>query len=84
VGIQKQVEVDQAERDRHIQEKQQKLQDHIQAVGVGIAGGAIVASSSGLLFKPQPMTVPWQADSGKYPHPFLSAIAISSLVQRSH
>ena len=74
------VEVDQAERDRHIQEKQQKLQDHIQAVGVGIAGGAIVASSSGLLFEPQPMTFPWQAESGRYPHPFLSAIALSSLV----
>ncbi|MFP4221281.1 MAG: hypothetical protein ACLFM4_13655 [Phormidium sp.] len=51
MSIQKQAEVDQAERDRHIQEKQQKLQDHIQAVGVGIAGGAIVASSSGLLME---------------------------------
>lgn len=69
------VEVDQAESDRHIQEKQQKLQDHIQAVGVGIAGGAIVASSSGLLFEPQPMTFPWPAEFGRYPHPFLSAFA---------
>ncbi|MBS0017570.1 MAG: hypothetical protein KFF72_14675, partial [Arthrospira sp. SH-MAG29] len=49
-------------------------------VGVGIAGGAIVASSSGLLFEPQPMTFPWQAEFGRYPHPFLSAFAISSLV----
>ncbi|MFO7033152.1 hypothetical protein B9T07_25755 [Limnospira fusiformis CCALA 023] len=69
------MEIDQAERDRHIQEKQQKLQDHIQAVGVGIAGGAIVASSSGLLFEPQRMTFPWEAEFGRYPHPFLSAFA---------
>ncbi|MDT9233285.1 MULTISPECIES: hypothetical protein [Limnospira] len=74
------VEIDQAERDRHIQEKQQQLEDHIQALGVGIAGGAIVASCSGLLFEQQRMTFPWEAEFGKYPHPFLSAIAISSLI----
>ncbi|WP_199247801.1 hypothetical protein [[Phormidium] sp. ETS-05] len=46
------VEVEQAQLNHSQQEVNQDLQDHIQAVGVGIAAGAIVASTSGLMFQP--------------------------------
>ncbi|HIK09764.1 MAG TPA: hypothetical protein IGS52_05780 [Oscillatoriaceae cyanobacterium M33_DOE_052] len=75
------VEIDQAERDRQREktekdnkDKQEKynqeLQDKIQAVGVGIATGGLVASTSGLI------TQPWYFPNGKkielalIPHPF--------------
>ncbi|MGC9528711.1 MAG: hypothetical protein ACP5D7_24530 [Limnospira sp.] len=74
------VEIDQAERDRQIQETNQNLQDNLQAIGVGIAGGAIVASTSGLVFKQQRMTLPWQQESGNLPHPFLISVFISSII----
>lgn len=58
-------------------ELNQELQDQIQAVGVGIAAGAIMASSSGLI------TQPWSFPSRDRlllpPHPFIIALAISSL-----
>lgn len=57
------------------QEANQKLQDHIQAVGGGIVAGAIVASNSGL------MTEPWYSPNGEKielpftpPHPFVIAL----------
>lgn len=77
------VEIDQAQCDRQSQkeeatyykqqqENNQQLQDQIQAVGVGIAAGAIVASVSGLA------TEPWHFPNGEKielpfipPHPFL-------------
>ncbi len=46
------VEVEQAKMNHNQQEVNQDLQDQIQAVGVGIAAGAIVASTSGLMFQP--------------------------------
>ncbi|WP_242541423.1 hypothetical protein [Phormidium pseudopriestleyi] len=82
------VEIDQAERDRLLQtalatsrDKQEKfnqgLQDQIQAVGVGIAAGAIVASTSGLI------THSWQFPSREQfwlpPHPFILALLGSAL-----
>ncbi|MEX6779461.1 hypothetical protein [Limnospira fusiformis] len=83
------VEIDQAQCDRQRQQaeadyyrKQQKangdLQNHIQAVGVGIAAGAIVASTSGLI------TEPWERpDSDRfwlpYIHPFIIALLGSIL-----
>jgi len=77
------VEIDQAERDRHREKTEkdsnQKLQDLIQSVGVGIAAGAIVASSSGLI------TQPWYFPNGKkvelslLPHPFFIALIFSAL-----
>ncbi|MDJ1179561.1 hypothetical protein PJF56_11865 [Roseofilum sp. BLCC_M91] len=65
------VEIDQAERDRI-------LENEIQAIGVGIAAGAIVASTSGL------MTEPWylpnrQKLDFQLPHPFLTALLASSV-----
>ena len=70
------VEVEQAQIDRKSQQTDQDLQDHIQAIGVGIAAGAIVASNSGL------MTQPWYFPNGQkievplMPHPFfIGAIA---------
>lgn len=74
------VEVDQAERDRILQDQNQKLQDHIQAIGVGIAAGAIVASSSGLMLAEEiaEITFPWQANHGKDLHPFAIAVLLSS------
>ncbi|MBS0018497.1 MAG: hypothetical protein KFF72_19465 [Arthrospira sp. SH-MAG29] len=76
-------ELEQAKSDRQRQnaeakyyQQQQKdnldLQNHIQAVGVGIAAGAIVASTSGL------MTEPWQLPNRDRfwlpPHPFIIAL----------
>lgn len=46
------VEVEQAKMNHQQQQANQDLQDQIQAVGVGIAAGAIVASTSGLMFQP--------------------------------
>ncbi|WP_375341528.1 hypothetical protein [Planktothricoides raciborskii] len=58
-------------------ELNEDLQDQIEAVGVGIAAGAIMASSSGLI------TQPWGFPSRDRlllpPHPFIIALAISSL-----
>ncbi|MGE5658161.1 MAG: hypothetical protein ACM37W_16280 [Actinomycetota bacterium] len=85
------VEIDQAERDRQRQEREknqqdlqeqanQDLQDRIQAVGVGIAAGAIVSSTLGLI------TQPWAFPNGKkielpflLPHPFIIALVASIL-----
>lgn len=75
------VEVDQAERDRILQDQTQQLQDQVQAIGVGIAAGAIVASSSGLMLAEQitlEITLPWQANHGKDLHPFAIAVLLSS------
>ena len=89
------VEIDQAQRDRDRLErekeaddeakKEQKrreaaekdLQDQIQAIGVGVAAGAILASSSSLII--EPVTWPWQKEHGKYPHPFIVAVIVSSV-----
>ena len=82
------VEIDQAERDRHRektekegrqeQEKDnQKLQDLIQSVGVGIAAGAIMASSSGLIDRP--WSLPSRDRPWLPPHPFLLALLLSAL-----
>ncbi|WP_233258672.1 hypothetical protein [[Phormidium] sp. ETS-05] len=76
------VEIDQAQCDRIWQQEEKKrdqdLQDQIQAVGVGIAAGAIVASTSGLI----PQT--WGLPNGQkidppfiLPHPFLIALFAS-------
>ncbi|MGK7925536.1 MAG: hypothetical protein AB4290_09865 [Spirulina sp.] len=65
------VEIEQTERDR-------KLQEEIQAIGIGIATGAIFASSSGLMT--QPVTWPWDKEHGKFPHPFLTAVLVSFII----
>ena len=64
------VEIDQAERDR-------LLENLIQIAGWGIAVGAIVASTSALIFQQEPMTFPWQASHGDRPHPFIFALLLS-------
>ncbi|MDB9312706.1 hypothetical protein PN462_06305 [Spirulina sp. CS-785/01] len=69
------VEIDQAEGDREIQKQNQKLQDHIQAIGVGVAAGAIVASSSALIFK-KPMS--WPSPKHNHLHPFTIAVLLSA------
>jgi hypothetical protein len=71
------VEVDQAERDRRLEQQNETLQDQIQAVGVGIATGAIIASTSALIFQQEPMSFPWQAYHGDRPHPFMFALLLS-------
>ncbi len=71
------VEIEQAEINYREHLKQQDLQDQIQAVGVGIAAGAIIASTSGLI------TQPWQIPSRDRPllppHPFILAVLFSIL-----
>lgn len=66
------VEIEQAERDR-------VLQDHIQAIGVGIAAGAIVASSSGLMTV-KPWSLPDPQQWFKPPHPMVIAVFVSSFI----
>ncbi len=63
------VEIDQAERDRH-------LEQQIQTIGTAIAFGAIVASTSPLLFE-ESMTFPWQEPHGDRIHPFILAVLLS-------
>ncbi len=63
------VEIDQAERDRI-------LENQIQSIGVGIAAGAIVASTSGLIFQ-ETMTFPGQEQRGEKLHPFTLAFLLS-------
>ncbi|MCT7972691.1 hypothetical protein [Laspinema olomoucense] len=63
------VEIDQAERDRH-------LEQQIQTVGTAIAFGALVASLSPLLFD-HSMTFPWQEQHGDRLHPFIIAVLLS-------
>lgn len=71
--------IEQTEISCQEQAANQDLQDHIQAIGVGIAAGAIVASSSGL------MTQPWCFPNGKklelpiFIHPFFIALGLSVL-----
>lgn len=67
------VEIEQAEIDRNIQKQNNHLQDQIQSVGVGIAAGAIVASTSGLIT--QPWSFPTQGI--KPLHPFVIALVAS-------
>lgn len=76
------VEIDRAESDRQRQEREKQqeeerakrdrdLEDQIQAVGVGIAAGAIFASTSGLIS--QPWTLPSSDRPLLSPHPFIVA-----------
>jgi hypothetical protein len=71
------VEIEQTQRDRRLEQQNQDLQDQIQAVGVGIATGAIIASTSALIFQQEPMTFPWEASHGDRPHPFIWALLLS-------
>ncbi|VXD19957.1 conserved hypothetical protein [Planktothrix serta PCC 8927] len=64
------VEIDQADAN-------QSLQDHIQAIGVGIAAGAIFASVSGLIT--QPWSLPSRDHIFLFPHPFVIALLASIL-----
>jgi len=63
------VEIEQTQRDR-------LLEQRIQIIGVGITAGAIVASTSPLIFD-QPWTLPGQANQGESWHPFIVAIFLS-------
>ena len=67
----------QLEASREQDEKaNQKLQDQVQAVGVGIAFGAIFASTSALIFQ-EPIAYPWQPNHGDNLHPFTIAVLLS-------
>ncbi len=66
------VEIDQAERDR-------LLEQRIQIIGVGIASGAIAASTSPLIFD-YPFTFPKLKNQGDILHPFVIALLLSIAV----
>lgn len=66
------VEIDQAERDR-------LLEQRIQIIGVGIASGAIAASTSPLIFD-YPFTFPKLKNQGDILHPFVTALLFSIAV----
>ncbi|NES95025.1 MAG: hypothetical protein F6K32_07280 [Desertifilum sp. SIO1I2] len=80
--LQEQAEKDEQKRKEAEKERQEKaekdLQDHIQAIGVGIAAGAIVASSSGLMMEPWSLPSPQQRS--KPLHPMIVAILVSSFI----
>ncbi len=71
------VEIEQAEINHQEQDANQYLQHHIQAIGVGIAAGAIMASSSGLIT--QPWSLPSRDRPLLPPHPFFIALTFSAL-----
>jgi len=86
VELEKQQQIEEAKResDRQKLEKQQQddeakrnqdLQNQIQAVGVGIAAGAIIASTSGLIT--QPWSLPSRDRPLLPPHPFIIALIAS-------
>lgn len=65
---------EQQERDR-LTKAEKNLQNEIQAIGIAIGAGAIVASTSGLI------TQPWRSLSFFHPlHPFLTALFLSVIV----
>lgn len=80
------VEIEQTRIDRQRQKDEQKardniatadkaLQNEIQAIGIAVGAGAIMASTSGLI------TQPWQTPSLSRPlHPFLIALFLSFIV----
>ncbi|NEO99023.1 MAG: hypothetical protein F6K58_10155 [Symploca sp. SIO2E9] len=72
------VEIEQTRIERQRQETEKKIQNDIEAIGVGIAAGAFVASSSGLIT--QKWSLPGSPKSSPYPHPFLISLILSSLV----
>jgi hypothetical protein len=71
------VEIEQAEINHQEQDANQDLQDHIQAIGVGIAAGAIMASTSGLIT--QPWSLPSRDRPLLPPHPFVIGFFASCL-----
>lgn len=70
------VEIEQTQRDRLLQDQEKSLEDTIQALGLALGTGAIVASSAGLItFSPSP----WDKNQN-YPHPFITAVLASFTV----
>ncbi|UWU48525.1 hypothetical protein [Limnospira platensis] len=70
------VEIEQTQRDRTREQQNQKLQDEIQAWGVAIGTGAIIASTSGLMFE-EPRIFPLPENGGGISHPFAIALFAS-------
>lgn len=72
------VEIEQTQRDRLRQDQEKSLEDTIQALGLALGTGAIVASSAGLItFSPSPWDNKGRSD---YPHPFITAVLASFTV----
>lgn len=65
------VEIEQTQRDRQLQDLEKSLENTIQALGLALGTGAIVASSSGLI------TASWDKERSDYPHPFMIALLVS-------
>ena len=72
------VEIEQTRIERQRQEAEKELQQKVEAIGVGIAAGAFVASSSGLIT--EKWSLPGSPKSSPYPHPFLISLFLSSFV----
>lgn len=64
------VEIEQTQQER-------RLEQQFQIIGVGIAIGAIAASTSTLIFQQEPITFPWNVKHGNHPHPFIWAFLLS-------
>ncbi|MCT7994792.1 hypothetical protein [Laspinema olomoucense] len=71
------VEIEQTQCDRRLEQQNETLEDQIQAVGVGIATGAIIASTSPLIFQQEEISFPWEASHGDRLHPFMLALLLS-------
>lgn len=72
------VEIEQTRIERQRQAIEKKIQNDIEAIGIGIAAGAFVASSSGLIT--EKWSLPGSPKSSSYPHPFLISLFLSSLI----
>ncbi|WP_199247423.1 hypothetical protein [[Phormidium] sp. ETS-05] len=64
------VEIEQTQRDRLLQDQEKHLEDTIQALGLALGTGAIVASSAGLITTKPSL---WDKNQN-YPHPFFIAV----------
>jgi hypothetical protein len=73
------IEIKQTRIAQERQETENNLQKEIQALGVGVATGAIVASSSGLMTQSWTLCLPL-VNTSCYPHPFIVAIILSAIV----
>jgi len=59
-------------------DRDKKLQDTVESIGMALGATAIIASYSGQLEKP--WRWPWSSDSSSYPHPFIYHVLVSFLL----
>jgi len=72
------LEIEQTRCQQIEEERDKKLQDTVESIGMALGATAIIASYSGQLEKP--WRWPWSSDSSSYPHPFIYHVLVSFLL----